>query len=176
MAGFRTAKRWVERRQLGRKAATAAFTNKRLLMLDRRPEAVRPLFYPSRSLKSTRLTANCLPSECQQRRHPAMAICFDPAEPPPLFCKRALAGWGFGGEARSVHTSFLPMARHSSRSVSGATQKALKRHLGSAHGMTPGDYRAAWNLPSDYPMVAPDYKAKRIEIAKRLGLVRKAAQ
>lgn len=60
--------------------------------------------------------------------------------------------------------------------VCGATQKALKRHLGSAHGLTPDDYRAAWNLPSDYPMVAPDYKASRSEIAKRIGLGRKKAQ
>ena len=60
--------------------------------------------------------------------------------------------------------------------ICGATQKALKRHLGSAHRMTPDAYRTAWKLPSDYPMVSLDYKAIRSEIAKGSGLGRKKAQ
>ncbi len=56
--------------------------------------------------------------------------------------------------------------------VCGSAQKALKRHIGAAHDMTPDEYRTLWNLPSDYPMVAPDYKATRSEIAKRSGLGR----
>src|SRR4051794_25541353 len=43
--------------------------------------------------------------------------------------------------------------------------KSLKRHL-SGKGMTPAEYRAKWELPSDYPMVAPNYAAKRSELAK----------
>jgi len=39
--------------------------------------------------------------------------------------------------------------------------------------MTPADYRAKWKLPSDYPMVAPDYTAKRKELAVKIGLGRK---
>jgi len=47
--------------------------------------------------------------------------------------------------------------------------KSLKRHL-SGMGMTPAEYRAKWELPKDYPMVAPNYAAKRSELAKALGL------
>ena len=38
----------------------------------------------------------------------------------------------------------------------GKKLKMLKRHLRSAFGMTPDQYRERWGLPSDYPMVAPD--------------------
>jgi predicted transcriptional regulator len=49
----------------------------------------------------------------------------------------------------------------------------LKRHLMTAYGMTPEQYRAKWGLPYDYPMVAPSYAAKRRELAKAIGLGRK---
>ena len=55
----------------------------------------------------------------------------------------------------------------------GKTYSSLKRHLTSL-GMTPADYRAKWGLPADYPMVSPAYSAKRSELAKKLGLGRKA--
>ena len=55
----------------------------------------------------------------------------------------------------------------------GAKQKTLKRHLGTAHGLTPDQYRAKWSLPASYPMVAPNYAAARSEMAKRIGLGRK---
>jgi predicted transcriptional regulator len=42
--------------------------------------------------------------------------------------------------------------------------------------MTPAEYRARWNLPADYPMVAPEYAAKRKELAVRIGLGRKPGQ
>jgi predicted transcriptional regulator len=51
----------------------------------------------------------------------------------------------------------------------GRKFKSLRRHLG-ALGMTPEQYRAKWNLPSDYPMVAPNYAAQRSELAKKIGL------
>jgi predicted transcriptional regulator len=51
----------------------------------------------------------------------------------------------------------------------GRQFKSLKRHL-SGRGMTPADYKAKWGLPSDYPMVAANYAAKRSELAKSLGL------
>jgi predicted transcriptional regulator len=51
----------------------------------------------------------------------------------------------------------------------GKKFKSLKRHLAS-HGMTPDQYRAKWNLPKDYPMVAPDYAATRSALAKSIGL------
>jgi predicted transcriptional regulator len=51
----------------------------------------------------------------------------------------------------------------------GLTFKSLRRHL-SRLGMTPEQYRAKWNLPADYPMVAPNYAAKRSAFAKKMGL------
>ena len=47
--------------------------------------------------------------------------------------------------------------------------KSLKRHL-VGHGLTPDQYRAKWKLPSDYPMVAPNYAAARSTLAKAIGL------
>lgn len=55
----------------------------------------------------------------------------------------------------------------------GKPYKALRRHL-HAYGLTPNEYRAKWGLPHDYPMVAPNYSAARSELAKKLGLGRKA--
>ena len=52
----------------------------------------------------------------------------------------------------------------------GRKFKSLKRHLGTQYQMTPDQYRAKWNLPADYPMVAPDYAAVRSQLAKQMGL------
>jgi predicted transcriptional regulator len=52
----------------------------------------------------------------------------------------------------------------------GKKFRSLRRHLGSAHGMTPEAYRTKWDLPGDYPMTAPSYAAKRSELAKEFGL------
>ncbi len=52
----------------------------------------------------------------------------------------------------------------------GKKLKMLKRHLMTHYSMTPEQYRAKWNLPSDYPMTAPNYAAKRAELAKKIGL------
>jgi predicted transcriptional regulator len=52
----------------------------------------------------------------------------------------------------------------------GKKFKSLKRHLQTAYGMTPDDYRAKWGLPRDYPMVAPRYAAQRSALAKASGL------
>ena len=53
---------------------------------------------------------------------------------------------------------------------SGRKLKMLKRYLLTSYGMTPEDYRRKWNLPSDYPMVAPNYAKQRQELAHRIGL------
>ena len=55
----------------------------------------------------------------------------------------------------------------------GKKLKMLKRHLMTAYGMTPEDYRTKWGLKADYPMVAPNYAQKRQELAKKIGLGRK---
>ena len=54
----------------------------------------------------------------------------------------------------------------------GKKFKSMKRHLAGL-GMTPDDYRAKWGLPSDYPMVAPNYSEARSTMAKSFGLGRK---
>ena len=55
----------------------------------------------------------------------------------------------------------------------GKKLKMLKRHLMTHYNLTPDQYRARWSLPSDYPMVAPNYAEKRRELAKKIGLGRK---
>lgn len=57
----------------------------------------------------------------------------------------------------------------------GAKFKMLKRHLSTDHNLTPEAYRARWSLPASYPLVAPDYAAKRKELAIKIGLGRKPA-
>jgi predicted transcriptional regulator len=57
----------------------------------------------------------------------------------------------------------------------GKKLKMLKRHLMTAYGMTPQQYRTKWGLPHDYPMVAPNYAVMRRELAKTIGLGRKPA-
>ena len=57
----------------------------------------------------------------------------------------------------------------------GKKLKMLKRHLASSYGMTPDEYRAKWGLPSDYPMVAPNYAKARSDLAVKLGLGKKAS-
>lgn len=52
----------------------------------------------------------------------------------------------------------------------GKKLKMLKRHLMTAYGMTPDDYRAKWGLPAEYPMVAPNYAESRRQLAKSIGL------
>ena len=52
----------------------------------------------------------------------------------------------------------------------GKKQKTLRRHLQSAHGLTPEAYRARWGLGPNYPMVAPDYAERRSALAKSIGL------
>lgn len=55
----------------------------------------------------------------------------------------------------------------------GKGQKVLKRHISSAHGLTPEEYRAKWSLAPDYPMVAPNYAERRSQLAKEIGLGQK---
>ena len=55
----------------------------------------------------------------------------------------------------------------------GKKLKMLKRHLLSSYGLTPDEYRTRWGLPSDYPMVAPNYSKVRSESARKVGLGRK---
>lgn len=58
----------------------------------------------------------------------------------------------------------------------GGKHKMLKRHITTAHRMTPAQYRADYGLPSSYPMVAPNYSETRRSLAVASGLGRKAGQ
>ncbi len=58
----------------------------------------------------------------------------------------------------------------------GRKLKMLKRHLRTAYNLSPDEYRQRWELPKDYPMVAPKYSATRSELAKKIGLGRKAGR
>lgn len=91
----------------------------------------------------------------------------------------ALSGLSEGGEPEETKPEPVVSIRASKKNdkliclVCGEGLKSLKRHLNTAHDMTPADYREAFNLPGDYPMIAPDYAAKRSELAKKIGLGRK---
>ncbi len=52
----------------------------------------------------------------------------------------------------------------------GKQLKMLKRHLKTSYNMSPDEYRARWELPADYPMVAPNYAKQRSRLAKQIGL------
>ena len=56
----------------------------------------------------------------------------------------------------------------------GKKLKMLKRHLRTSYDLTPGEYRAKWGLPADYPMVAPNYAKARSDLALKIGLGKKA--
>lgn len=87
----------------------------------------------------------------------------------------ALSGLGESAEpevkqepAVSIRASIKP--DHIVCLEDGKKMKMLRRHLATDHGMTPEDYRAKWNLPKDYPLVAPAYAEKRRALAKEIGL------
>ena len=52
----------------------------------------------------------------------------------------------------------------------GKKLKMLKRHLKTAYGMSPEEYRERWGLTPDYPMVAPNYAKHRSNLAKKIGV------
>ncbi|CAJ0882783.1 hypothetical protein AMST5_03369 [freshwater sediment metagenome] len=52
----------------------------------------------------------------------------------------------------------------------GKKFQSLKRHLRTAYSLTPEEYRAKWGLPSDYPIVAPNYAQRRSQLAMSMGL------
>lgn len=58
----------------------------------------------------------------------------------------------------------------------GSKQKMLKRHLQTAHSLSPDQYRRDYGLPRDYPMVAPNYSEQRRTLARSIGLGRKQSE
>jgi predicted transcriptional regulator len=91
----------------------------------------------------------------------------------------ALTGLGQNGVTTAAGTSAQEPAVPVKKSVmpdhivcleDGKKLKMLKRHLRTAYGLTPEQYREKWNLPADYPMVAPNYAKKRSSLARQIGL------
>jgi predicted transcriptional regulator len=87
---------------------------------------------------------------------------------------------GDGGVQANLQKPAIPVKRSVTADYivcleDGKRLKMLKRYLRSNYRMTPEEYRAKWGLPLDYPMVAPNYAAKRSEFAKQIGLGRKDA-
>jgi predicted transcriptional regulator len=55
--------------------------------------------------------------------------------------------------------------------VCGKTgMKTLKRHLGTAHNLKPGQYRKQFGIPKDQPLAATEYVEKRRQAALDRGL------
>lgn len=92
---------------------------------------------------------------------------------------QALEGLGRPGEqteekrapAVSVRSSVKPDSI--TCLVCGKMQKTMKRHLTTAHDMSPAEYRAEFDLPAGYPLTAPNYSKRRQELAVKAGLGRK---
>jgi len=92
----------------------------------------------------------------------------------------SLQGGGSGGAALAAAKPAVPVKRSVTDAYiicleDGLRFKSLKRHLRTAYGMTPEAYRAKWNLPHDYPMVAPNYAEHRSQLAKKIGLGKQRA-
>lgn len=84
-----------------------------------------------------------------------------------------------GRNGKQDHSDALKPAVSARRSVTndyivcledGKKFKSLKRHLRTHYDLSPEDYRRKWNLPADYPMVAPAYAKARSQLAKEMGL------
>lgn len=87
----------------------------------------------------------------------------------------ALTGQSAAANEKAKPEPAVPINRSVTREYivcleDGRRLKMLKRHLKTAYGMSPDDYRERWGLPADYPMVAPDYAARRSALAKEIGL------
>ncbi|MED5396675.1 MAG: MucR family transcriptional regulator [Pseudomonadota bacterium] len=91
---------------------------------------------------------------------------------------------GLANDATKVEPEFRKPAISVRRSVTpdflfcledGRKMKMLKRHLRTSYNLTPDEYRSRWNLPSDYPMVAPNYAKRRSDFAKKIGLGRRSS-
>jgi predicted transcriptional regulator len=91
-----------------------------------------------------------------------------------------LSGDGMGDGIPGGHKPAVPVKKSITPDYivcleDGKKLKMLKRYLRSNYDLTPEEYRTKWGLPADYPMVAPNYAAKRSEFAKKIGLGRNPA-
>jgi predicted transcriptional regulator len=91
---------------------------------------------------------------------------------------QALGGLGKPAtEALVERTPAVPIRRSVHRDYvicldCGWRGQMLRRHIGTAHGLTVEGYRGRWNLLADHAMTAPAYSERRSTMAKQLGLGR----
>ena len=102
--------------------------------------------------------ASEIPALIGQVHAALMRISAGHAEPVPQPAKPAVA------VKKSVTADYIVCLED------GKKFKSLKRHLRAQYNMTPEQYREKWNLPPDYPMVAPNYAVARSRLAKEMGL------
>jgi predicted transcriptional regulator len=70
----------------------------------------------------------------------------------------------FVDPSESIHDDYIVCLED------GKQLKMLKRHLKTAYGLSPEEYRERWGLSPDYPMVAPNYARQRSDLALQIGL------
>lgn len=98
--------------------------------------------------------------------HRALTGCVAPAVAAPV------------PEAPTASTPAVPVRRsvfpdHLVCLDCGASMRTLLKHLRQTHRIEPEVYRAKWDLPGSYPLVAPDYTVVRSGMAKASGLGRR---
>jgi predicted transcriptional regulator len=113
---------------------------------------------------NTAATSNDVPAFLQKVHQAVLGLSAAPAEQP--------ASEPDYAPAVTVRRS-LSSKDHIISLIDGKPYKMLRRHL-SRHGLTPEQYRERYNLKPDYPMVAESYAQVRRDMAKKIGLGRKA--
>jgi predicted transcriptional regulator len=108
-------------------------------------------------VSNNRVALNDLP-ELIRQVHDALSSLGSPVEQAPVKAEPFV----------SIRSSIKPS--HLVCLACGQKNKMLRRHLVVAHGMTPEQYRAAFDLPKTYPMVAPEYSEQRADLARSIGL------
>ena len=101
----------------------------------------------------------------------------------PALIKSTFAALNAAGQPEEAEPVAKPTAAQIRKSITpdalisfvdGRPYRMLKRHLRTA-GLTPADYRERFGLPTDYPVTAASYSAKRAALARSAGLGRKPA-
>lgn len=103
-------------------------------------------------------TASEIPALISQIHAALVRVSNSSAEPAPEPAKPAVS------VKKSMTSDYLVCLED------GKRFKSLKRHLRTQYNMSPEQYREKWNLPADYPMVAPNYAVARSQLAKKMGL------
>jgi predicted transcriptional regulator len=88
--------------------------------------------------------------------------------------RRTAGNGGVGVNGESLKPAIAPKKSISPDYIicleDGKKFKSLKRHIRTHYNLSPEQYREKWNLPADYPMVAPNYAQARSNLAKKMGL------